>query len=217
LKHGAQFLSDDWSFIDAENKIYGLRQPVKLAGWQLDQLPAYQTKVTRKRRLRMRGVRWLDDLLQTVPHSMRNKFPPAKAFYKELKRLNESQSSVYLSVENLIGSELVAPTAHFDVLLLTLSQDSEEIDIAPLSYEIALGRLMAALQKEWLHWEEYYMQYLYAFPNRRNLLMDTVHREQRKLLKQLLKNKKIFAVDHPHPVNLDKLYQEISQVLRNYK
>jgi len=214
LNHGAQFISDDWLFVDANSKIYGLMQPIKLSDWQLNQLPDYQSKVTRKKQLTIQGIRWLDAVIQDMPESLRADFLPTKVFYKGWKHLNESQRSVNLSPETLFGSDLAAPTGQFDVLLLTLSQDIEDIVIAPMSTEIAIERLMAALQNEWMQWEEYYMQYLYAFPNRHNLRMDTSSKKQRELLENILANKHIFAVNHPHPVMLDKLYWEISQVLK---
>jgi hypothetical protein len=86
-----------------------------------------------------------------------------------------------------------------------------------MSTETAIERLLAALQNEWMQWEGYYTQFLYAFPHRRNMLMDTSRNVQRKLLEHILADKYILAVNHPHPVNLDKLYQEINRVLKQLK
>ena len=213
LAHGAQFISDDWLFVDSDSRIYGLMQPIKLSDWQLNQLPDYQQRVSRTKQWTIQGIRWLDTVMQTVPESLQTDFLPTKAFYKGLKRLNNSQRHVYLSPEQLFGSDLVAPTGDFDVLLLTLSQETSDVVITPMATELAIERLLAAFQYEWLQWEKYYIQYLYAFPHRPNLLMDTSHKKQRELLEHILKNKPIFAVSHPHPVALDKLYQTISPVL----
>jgi hypothetical protein len=57
------------------------------------------------------------------------------------------------------------------------------------------------------------MQYLYAFPNLRNRFLDTFADRQRTLLEHILAGKHIFAVDHPYPVNLNKLYKEINEDL----
>jgi len=217
LNHDAQFISDDWLFVDSNSKIYGLMQPIKLSDWQLNQLPDFQSKVARSKQWVIQGVRWLDSVAQAMTGSSRTDFLPVKTFNKGLKYLNESQRHVNLSPATLFGPDLVPPTGHFDVLLLTLSQDAQHITIAPMSTETAIERLLAALQNEWMQWEGYYTQFLYAFPHRRNMLMDTSRNVQRKLLEHILADKYILAVNHPHPVNLDKLYQEINRVLKQLK
>jgi hypothetical protein len=217
LAHGAQFISDDWLFVDSESRIYGLMQPIKLSDWQLNQLPDYQPRVSRTKQWTIQGIRWLDTMMHTVPESLQTDFLPTKAFYKGLKRLNNSQRHVSLSPEQLFGTDLVAPTGDFDVLLLTLSQETSEVVITPMATELAIERLLATFQYEWMQWEKYYVQYLYAFPHRHNLLIESSQRKQRELLEQILANKPIFAVSHPHPVALDKLYQAINPVLKQAK
>lgn len=214
LTHGAQFVSDDWLFVDSEGKIYGLMQPIKLSDWQLNQLPDYQPKVRRTKHWTIQGIRWLDTVMQAARESIHDDFLPAKIFYKGLKQLNSSQRHVNLSPETLFGSDMVSPTGRFDVLLLTLSHEISHIAITPMATDIAIERLLAALYYEWMQWEEYYVQYLYAFPHRSNTLMDTSRRKQRELLESILANKRIFAVNHPHPVALEELYRAISPVLK---
>lgn len=214
LAHGAQFICDDWLFADSDSKIYGLMQPIKLSDWQLNQLPDYQRRVSRTKQWTIQGIRWLDTVMQTVPESLQTDFLPAKAFYKGLNRLNNNQRHVNLSPEKLFGTDLVAPTGDFDVLLLTLSQETSDVVITPITTELAIERLLTAFQYEWMQWEKYYLQYLYAFPHRPNILMDTSREKQRELLAHILKNKPIFAVSHPHPVALDNLYQAIGPVIK---
>ena len=217
LTHGAQFVSDDWLFVDSDSKIYGLMQPIKLSDWQLDQLPEYQAKVNLTKQWTIQGLRWLDTVEQCVPEMARDNLLPAKAFYKGLQYLNKSQRHVTLSPGKLFGTSLEAPTAHFDLLLLTVNHESPEVTVSPLSVDIALERLLAALYYEWMKWEEYYIQYLYAFPHKRNLLMDTARNKQRNLLNGILNGKHIFSANHPHPVKLDELYSTISQILSQFK
>lgn len=217
LTRGAQFVSDDWLFVDSDNNIYGLMQPIKLSDWQLKQLPDYQAKVKRMKRLTIQGLRWLNAVEQFVPEWVRDKLFPAKAFYQGLRYLNKKQRHVTLSPEKLFGTNWEAPTGKFDILLLTLSHESPDVTVNPLNIDIAVERLMAALHYEWMKWEEYYFQYLYAFPYKRNMLMDTAWDIQRKLLKSILTGKDIFLVKHPHPVKLDELYNTISQTLGQFK
>lgn len=214
LTHGARFVSDDWLFVDPNGKIYGLMQPIKLSDWQLSQLPNYQAKVKPTKRWVIQGLRWLDKVEKLVPEWVREKLLPARAFHQGLRYLNKKQRHVTLSPEKLFGTRLDAPTGHFDLLLLTLSYESPEIVISPLTTDIAFERLMAALHYEWMKWDGYYSQYLYAFPHKRNILMDTAWDKQRVLLKTILTGKHFFSVKHPHPVHLGELYNVISKSLR---
>jgi hypothetical protein len=217
LTRGAQFVSDDWLFVDSDNKIYGLMQPIKLSDWQLKQLPDYLAKVKRIKRWTIQGLRWLDTLEKLMPEWIRDNLLPAKAFYQGMRYLNKKHRHVTLSPEKLFGANLEAQTGKFDLLLLTLSHESPEVTVKPLNVDIALERLIAALHFEWMKWEEYYAQYLYAFPDKRNMLMDTAWDIQHHLLKNILTGKQIFLVNHPHPVELDELYNPIGQIICQFK
>jgi hypothetical protein len=214
LKHGAQFISDDWLFIDSDSAVYGLMQPIKLSDWQLNQLPTYKPKVSRGKQLAIQTIRWLDTVVQATSDSLPARSFPAKVFYNGLRRLSNSQRHVNLMPEDLFGAGWIAPAANFHVLLLTLSHERPDVVVTPLPTEIAIERLLAALRREWIEWEEYYSQYLYAFPHRRSIPMDTSYRKQREFLEHILADKHIFAVSHPHPVALDKLYQAIAQIFK---
>lgn len=214
LTHGARFISDDWLFVDTDGRMVGLMQPIKLSDWQLNQLAAYQPKVSRTRQLTLQGMRMLDTMLQAVPGSLHSDFPPAKVVYKGLSRLNNSQRHINISPEELFGADQVAATGNFEMLLLTLSGESSDIVIEPLSPELAIERILATLHHEWMHWEEYYLQYSYAFPHRPNALMDVSRSRQRMFLEQILAGKRMFAIYHPHPVDLDRLYKAIVQVIK---
>ena len=38
-QHGADYISDDWTYLDAEHQAYGIPLPVTVRSWQLEQLP----------------------------------------------------------------------------------------------------------------------------------------------------------------------------------
>jgi hypothetical protein len=213
LARGAAFVSDDWLFVDPECNVYGLMQPIKLSDWQLDQLPKYQAKVNLKKQWTIQGMRWLDSFERFVPEKARDNVTAAKVFHRGVQFLNKSQRHVTLSPEKLFGTDLIPPTGRFDVLFLTLSHESQAVTVNRITTDDALDRLLAALHYEWFQWEEYYIQYLYAFPHRRNPLMDAAQEKQRTLLKNILAGKQIFLVNHPHPVKLDELYRAVSDAL----
>jgi hypothetical protein len=209
LAHGAKFVSDDWMFVDQDQKVYGLMQPIKLSDWQLDQLPSYRAKVSRKKQWTIQSLRWLDAVEQFMPET--------KLFHRGVQFLNKSQRHVTLTPEKLFDTGLEAPAGCFDVLFLTLSHESPDITVTAIPEKDALDRLSAALHFEWSKWEEYYIQYLYAFPDKANPLMAAAQDRQRQLLRDVLSGRQVFLVRHPHPVKLDDLYNAVNQTLSQFE
>jgi hypothetical protein len=217
LSHGAKFVSDDWLFVDSNCNVYGLMQPIKLSDWQLDQLPDYQTKVGWKKQWTIQGLRWLDSVEQFVPEKARSNVTAAKVFHRGVQFLNKSQRHVTLSPEALFDTGLNSPTGRLDLMFLTLAHGSSAVTVNPIAAEDALERLVAALRYEWSTWEEYYIQYLYAFPHKRNFRLEVAWDKQRNLLRNILAGKQIFLVNHPYPVKLDEIYSAINDVLVQFK
>lgn len=213
LSNGAQFVSDDWLYIDRDGLVYPLLQPIKLHDWQLDSLPQFRSRIGRRKLGTMRLAKAADRLEQTLPAAVRDGFPPARLYGLMTRYLNKKQRHVYISPKTLLGDALPAQPMKLDTLFMTLSHDSPEIIVEPMQADDALERLLFSLQYEWLELLEVYVQFRYAFPDRPAPLIDGMVQRQRELLAPLLRGASIYAVRHPHPVPLLQLYEALSQVI----
>ena len=60
---------------------------------------------------------------------------------------------------------------------------------------------------------EAYEEFRFAFPDRRNPLIEQAAERERELLRRAFSGKPTFAVEHPYPADLQRLYEVMSSVL----
>jgi hypothetical protein len=214
LAKSAKFVSDDWLYVDKSPSIYGLAQAIKLSDWQLESLPDFRKQIKQSKWLSIKSVQYLDQVEQTVPDALRRGFLPAKAFHRVQRYLNKKQRHIYVSPLDLFDTSPDEFTSQFDVLILTMSHESAEIEVQALETQIAVERLAAALQYEWLEFMEYYIQSCYAFPDKRNSTIESLTQTMGDRLQILLADRPIYAVYHPHPVALEELFAHIQPVIQ---
>lgn len=209
VSHGAQFISDDWLYVDHDGRVYPLLQPIKLHDWQLDHLPDLRSRISSGKLRKMKLVKAADSLEHKVPDSLREGFAPTKAYHLVMRYLNKKQRHIYISPAKLFGDQATAPAAPFQKLFLTLSHESQEIIVREIPFEAALDKIVFSLMYEWQEFMAYYIQFRYAFPARANPVIDELEKRQRDLLSGILAGKDIYMVHHPHPVPLDALYNAL--------
>lgn len=210
LSNGAQFVSDDWLYVDHDGKVYPLLQPIKLHDWQLEHLPEFRSRISSSKLRKMKLVKAADSLERKVPDSLREGFVPTQVYHLMMRYLNKKQRHVYISPSKLFGDRATAPAAPFEKLFLTLSHESQDIIVREMSLDAALDKLVYSLMYEWQEFMAYYIQFRYAFPSRANPVIDELEERQRGLLGKILAGKSIYMVHHPHPVPLDSLYRALS-------
>ena len=210
LSNGAQFVSDDWLYVDHDGKVYPLLQPIKLHDWQLEHLPEFRSRISSSKLRKMTLVKAADSLERKVPESLREGFAPTQAYHLMMRYLNKKQRHVYISPTKLFGDRATAPAAPFEKLFLTLSHKSPDIVVREMPLDAALDKLVFSLMYEWQEFIAYYIQFRYAFPERANPVIDELEKRQRELLATILAGKSIYMVHHPHPVPLDALFKALS-------
>jgi hypothetical protein len=210
LSKGAQFVSDDWLYVDHDGKVYPLLQPIKLHDWQLEHLPEFRSRISSGKLRKMKLVKAADSLERKLPESLREGFAPTQAYHLVMRYLNKKQRHVYISPAKLFGDQATASAAPFEKLFLTLSHESQDIVVREMQLDAALDKLVFSLMYEWQEFIAYYIQFRYAFPGRANPVIDELEKRQRELLATILTGKSIYMVHHPHPVPLDALYNALA-------
>lgn len=209
LSNGAQFVSDDWLYVDHNGNVYPLLQPIKLHDWQLEHLPEFRSRISSGKLRKMKLVKAADSLERKLPDTLREGFAPTQAYHLMMRYLNKKQRHVYISPFKLFGDSATAPAAPFQKLFLTLSHESQDIVVREMLLDAALEKLVFSLMYEWQEFIAYYIQFRYAFPARANPVIDELEKRQRELLASILAGKAIYMVHHPHPVPLDSLYNAL--------
>jgi len=96
-----------------------------------------------------------------------------------------------------------------DVVVLVLSQESQDMVTRRASPQEIAERMRASLEEERAQLMTYYRHFRYAFPGRVNPLLDNAGALESKLLHARLRDRPCVAVSHPHPCDMRTLADSV--------
>jgi hypothetical protein len=105
----------------------------------------------------------------------------------------------------LFGSDRRATGVSLDVVYWMVPGDGKSIVVTDADPSDVAARMAVAHHHHRRNLLEAYWRFRYAFPERRNELIDDAEARERQLLGEALAGTRVFRVDHPKPVNLDQL------------
>jgi hypothetical protein len=194
MAHGAHFVGDEWVYIEGDgSRVHGIPEPMRIWDWNLRQLPHVHRRVAAADRARLAALR-AAGRLTAGPRGRR------------VGTLLERQRHVDIAPERLFDHAAVRPSASFDRLFLVASCDDQATVARPADPADIARRMAASLDYERQPLTMAYAQFRFAFPNRRNPLLEEAGQRERALLLEVLAGKPAFAVDHPYPVDLARLF-----------
>lgn len=202
--HEASFISDDWTYLDSKQQVYGIPFPVTLRGWQVAQLPSLQSKISTRKRLTQRVMMHLSKaVFLNGPESSRAK----------LGRFFENRANMTVESEQIFGKTQSDANKTLDVFYLTMIHDSDTIVVEVTPPERALPQLLQMQMNEWQPFINMYKAYIAALPERRSMFLDNFTQNVADLIEERLDAVPIYSVYHPHPVNLNTLYDSVRPYL----
>ncbi|QEC49145.1 hypothetical protein FSW04_17215 [Baekduia soli] len=194
MSQGAQFAGDEWIYVEPSGeRVHGIPEPMRIWDWNLRQLPALGERVARGDRAKLAALRTAGSLAR----GRRG---------RRVGTLLERQRHIDVPPERLFDDAAVLLTAPFDRLMLVASCEGPETTARPIDPAEVADRMAASLDYEREPLAAAYAQFRFAFPGRRNALLEDAGRREQALLHQVFAGKPAFAVDHPYPVDLARLY-----------
>jgi hypothetical protein len=210
MARGARFIGDEWIYMSDPESAFGVCRPFGVWGWCLDHLPDLAARVPKSDRRRLRllthAVRRFSPLVPSGPKSA-----PAKVL-RLLVQTAERELRVNLDPRKVFGPEACALSGTIEKIVLVGSHESSNITMESISTREALERMVFSLQYERMVFMACYKQFRFAFPDRRNDLIENAESMERELLLQMLANKSAYALDHPYPVRIPALFEAASSV-----
>jgi hypothetical protein len=198
---GARFVGDEWVYVEPDGtRVHGLPEPIRLWDWQLRQLPAVRSRVGRRELARLAALR-------AAAAGARARGSGRVA------SLLERQQHVDVAPARLFEPGAIALSGPFDRLFLMSSWEEPGIRVRPVSGTEVAERMAFSLQHERAPLTACYEQFRFAFPDRANPVLEDAPRRERALLEQLLGGRAAHAVEHPYPVSLQRLGDEMRAVL----
>jgi hypothetical protein len=194
MAHGARFVGDEWIYVEPDgSRVHGIPEPMRVWDWNLRQLTDVRSRLSRAERGRL-------DALRTAGRFARGRHG------RRIAKLLEGQRHVDIAPQRLFDGSDVALSAPFDRLFLVASREDPATVARPADPQDIARRMAASLDYEREPLRQVYAQFRFAFPDRRNSLLEDAAQREQALLLQVFAGKPAFAVDHPYPVDLARLF-----------
>lgn len=209
MANGAQFVSDDVVYLSPDgSEMFGLQQTIHVKDHYLAELPAYQSVVNSKDLLRMRGARWLQTLGQMMPGFVSNRLCSQK-MQNRLNNILQGKRAVHMTPQALFGSEACLPFCSLDKVVVATSHNQSHVSLERSDAEAVAERMLASTVHESQELQSYYLKYRFAFPERRNELIEQSEQLQRDALLRILQGKETYLLRHPYPASIPELYKAL--------
>ena len=207
MAEGAAFVGDEWTYVTADGRrMYGIPEPIRLWSWHLAAMPRHRRRVPRSDRVRLRALELGAAGIERVAGDAGN--------LRRLRHLIRSRLHVDVAPARLFGAEACSLEGTPDRILFVVSTDSPGVAIRPVDPQEVAERVMPSLQHEQLHFASYYWKFRFAFPHRRNELVESSHELQRRLLRQCFEGKEAYELSHPYPVEIPALFAAVAERCR---
>jgi hypothetical protein len=194
MMRGASFVGDEWVYVEPGGAtVHGIPEPLRLWEWQLRQLPELRRKLGRSERARLAALR-------TAVGTLRDRGP------RRLEALLAGQLHADVAPGELFPPGRIALSGPFDRLFLAGSWEEQRVEARPVEPAVVGARIASSLQYERAPLTHVYEQFRFAFPERRNPVLEDAADRERALLEQVMAGKPAYAVDHPYPVDLAALF-----------
>lgn len=211
---GAEFVGDEWIYLsESRDRMYGLPDHLEARPWYLRELPNYRRQVSAGDRLRTGMTSGIANLLgPLVPRSELSNSLGSKLIRRTHQALLDQQS-ICLRPEPLFGAEACALESQLDLVIVAVSHETPEFDISPTSVEEVADRMAASFIHEQASLLSCYHKHLFAFPDRRNDLLDQLERVYLRQAIVALAGKTAYTMIHPYPVSVEGLRSAVQPLI----
>ncbi|MDP9423681.1 MAG: hypothetical protein M3Q19_12775 [Pseudomonadota bacterium] len=211
---GAKFIGDEWLYLSASHdRMYGLPDQLEARPWYLDELPQYQRQVRFLDRARTGLTAGMAGLLSSLAARSEQRNSLAAKLIRYAHQALLDQQSIHLKPLSLFGAESCSLASPLDVVIVAASHDSSDVLVSPAQLEQVAGRMAASFVHEQASLLSCYHKHLFAFPDRRNSLLDQLEQIYRERVGQALRGKPAYTMLHPYPVGIQALRQAIEPLL----
>jgi hypothetical protein len=229
MANGARYVADEWLYLGPGGaSMFGIPEPIRVWNWHLSSLPELRTRLSRGERARLSFLSLVAGGMSRATADGARHGSLATRTLNRASALVENQLCVDLAPERLFGGAAAvhgsgangsgangsgAPAAlRPDRLLFVVSHEHPTITVEPIDPREVAERMLASLAEEDARLVSLYHKFRFAFPGRRNELLDQAGERRRALLHAALAGKTAFEVRHPYPVALPELYRALAEV-----
>lgn len=207
--HGAEYVGDEWILLTADGRMLGVAEAMRVQDWHLDQLPRLRRLVPAGRRLLFKGIRQLDRLHRHLPRGRLGRLFPHALLGDALPALRR-QLNVQLDPLEIFRPSRDRCAAAIDRVFFMVSHDAPDIRVDRADPLEIASRMAASVSYEQLPVVSAYLAHRFAFPSRRNELLESAAATQSERLARVLGGKDAYIVRHPYPCDLQALFEAMA-------
>ncbi len=201
MQKGGRYVGDEWVYLTPDQQMLGLPEPIRLWAWHWRQ----QHDLLRQRSWRDRTRLHLWRALADVGRAGAGSRLPGSGLLRRASPLVERQAFLQVPPTELFGAERVLLRAALESVVLVLSHSRPEITVEPAKGEEVAARMLASLAEERAAFMAHYRQYLFAFPDRANAVVETAASREADLLAAVFDGRLVTKVAHPYPCDIAAL------------
>jgi hypothetical protein len=213
--HGATYVGDEWVFVTADGTaMAGLPEPMRLWDWQLAMVPRLRRRIGLGRRVRLVMAASTSRLLAGVARLplIRSSSPGDLA--RRVGAMAENQRSLQIPPERVFDGRVSVGLTPLDSVVLIESSTDLVAAAEPVDGTILARRTAATVVHELLDLSALYLTYRYAFPDRRNQLIETLPAALEEAMVKALGTRRCVVVRHPYPPDIPALHGLIEDAIR---
>ena len=214
MSAGASYIGDEYIYIDRESgRMFGIRKPVTLWEWHLEELKQYWGVIDARERSRLRT---LNTTLKFLEWTAKHRLIPTNLLINASERLADEiqrRMATKIAPEELFGESAVVSEGSIDLLLFTSTHRSKEVILHPLDPSEVAKRMVHSLQHQRLYFLSYYYKFRYAFPDRYNHFIEEAALIEEQALVETLSGKETYGFFHPYPVSFKLLLEALKPIL----
>lgn len=188
LARGARLVGDEWLHLRPDGTVTGIREPVRVWDWQLDQLEEVRTAVGPRTRARLAVV-------AAARRAVSRRSP-------RLATALDRQRGVDVDGTLLSSRRPVSDPVPMGRVVLVTSADRDDILAVPTTGHEVAERMVASLAHERAPLRELAHAHRFAYPGTPLPSLDRAADRERALLHARLDDRPSVEIVHPYPVDL---------------
>jgi hypothetical protein len=206
LGHGARYVGDEWVVLTPDGStVLGLPLSLSVSEWQLPYLGVRAADLGAQKRLVFRAIHLLDRFATFLRRGRFARSEPVKLLDKGMPALRR-QLKVTRSIRAWFGEDVGPLTASPDRFFLLMSHDADDIRVEREDADRIARSMVSANEHEWRPLLELYRGYTFAFPDRRNPLLEELRTRLGEPLGAAFAGRPVYRVLHPYGGPLDALF-----------
>jgi len=212
LNNGAQFVSDEWTIISENGKsLHGLPVTICIWEWYFDDVKNILPKIKLQKKIIFRFIHIIQNIYKLALKLNLHKSELLKILQRVVER-SEKNLNIRVLPKNLVNVRIAENTAALNKIILSVSSQISEMTVKKISVQEVIERMIHSNREEYNNLFVYYNAFRFAFPDRKNELLEKFDEIHRKIFNYCFTGKNVYKIVHTYPVPINQLFTIVNKI-----